>query len=430
VKLFWLQMGYTMTPDSKVIGLFKRATAKGDKWVVSARVKGGNPTKITLGLCENLSATKARNIAKKHLADMSLGINPNAAQKMDNFRGITLGDAIEQYIAEKSHVLKPATIRSYRSTLSNNFSKWMRKPISQITPQECVARYGQIRTEVAKRSNQKMKMNAPGEAEAQKAMRTLSAVLQYFSTDMLPDNSGRLLPFGNPVEALARKGVRKNLKPRDRFLTIDERKRLLEFLMRPSHRFNEDMTPKAETVHTSLKQDHADWLVLLMCTGLRRDEPLKMTWEQVDFDNGLFTVIDTKNSKPLTLPMSKRVSRIFERRYEDFSDKSEYVFPQFGNHLKPSTMNRVPERVARLSGISFTPHDLRRTAATILSELGHSVEQIGRILNHSGKTVTEQYIQVSTDSMRVALEGLESILFEDEIDKYEGDASLSKPVDF
>jgi len=430
VKLFWLQMGYTMTPDSKVIGLFKRATAKGDKWVVSARVKGGNPTKITLGLCENLSATKARNLAKKHLADMALGINPNTTQKMNNYRGMTLGEAIEQYIAEKSHTLKPSTIRSYRSTLSNNFSKWMRKPISQITPQECVARYGQIRTEVAKRSHQKKKANAPGEAEAQKAMRTLGAVLQYFSTDMLPDNSGRLLPFGNPVEALARKGVRKNLKSRDRFLTIEERRRLLEFLMHPSHRFNEDMTPKVETIHTTIKGDHTDWLILLMCTGLRRDEPLKMTWDQVDFEKGLFTVIDTKNGKPLTLPMTERVSGIFRRRYEELCGLSELVFPQFGNYSKPSTMNRVPERISKLSGISFTPHDLRRTAATILSELGHSVEQIGRILNHSGRTVTEQYIQVSTDSMRVALEGLESILFDDEIDRYEGDASDAEAVDF
>lgn len=423
-------MGYTMTPDSKVIGLFKRATAKGDKWVVSARVKGGNPTKITLGLCENLSARKARNLAKKHLADMAVGINPNAAQKMDNFRGITLGEAIEQYLAEKSHVLKPATIKSYRSTLKNNFSKWMRRPISQITPQECVTRYNKIRAEVAKRSNQKRKTNEPGEAEAIKAMRSLSAVLGYFSTDMLPDNSRLLMPFGNPVGVLAKKKLLKKLKSRDRSLSFEERTRLLEFLMLPSHRFNEDMSRKVETIHTSVKGDHADWLILLMCTALRRDEPLKITWDQVDFEKRVFTVIDTKNGNPLTLPMTERTGWIFERRFKEFEGRSEYVFPQFGNFSKPSTMNRVPERISKLAGVSFTPHDLRRTAATILNELGHSIVAIGKILNHSEKGQTGEYIQVSIESMRVALEELEAILFSDEIDRYEGDASDAEAVDF
>ena len=267
-------MGYKMTPDIQVHGLFKGSTAKGDKWVVSARVKGGNPTKITLGFCSNLPSKDARVIAKKYLADMALGVNPNTVRKMDQIKGFSLCEAIEQYMFEKEGRLKPSTVKSYNSTLTNNFSKWMNRAISSITPQECVNRYFEIKKEVAKRSSQKAKANEPGEAEAQKAMRTLGSVLQYFANDMLPDNSGRLMPFGNPVKGLADKGVKKQLNSRTNALNLKERRKLLEYLMHPSHYFNADMSLKEVTAKTPIKTDHADLLILLLCTGLRRDEPL------------------------------------------------------------------------------------------------------------------------------------------------------------
>jgi integrase len=39
----------------------------------------------------------------------------------------------------------------------------------------------------------------------------------------------------------------------------------------------------------------------------------------------------------------------------------------------------------------WTPHDLRRTAATILDREGYSLEQIGALLAHTRKGVTAVY---------------------------------------
>ena len=39
----------------------------------------------------------------------------------------------------------------------------------------------------------------------------------------------------------------------------------------------------------------------------------------------------------------------------------------------------------------WTPHDLRRTAATILDRAGYSLEQIGALLAHTRKGVTAVY---------------------------------------
>jgi integrase len=47
--------------------------------------------------------------------------------------------------------------------------------------------------------------------------------------------------------------------------------------------------------------------------------------------------------------------------------------------------------VARLGMARWTPHDLRRTAATILDRSGYSLEQIGALLAHTRKGVTAVY---------------------------------------
>jgi len=47
--------------------------------------------------------------------------------------------------------------------------------------------------------------------------------------------------------------------------------------------------------------------------------------------------------------------------------------------------------VAKLGMAKWTPHDLRRTAATILDRAGYSLERIGALLAHTRKGVTAVY---------------------------------------
>ena len=401
-----------MEPDNQVTGLYKRATAKGDKWVVSGRVKGGNPTKVTIGFCAIFSAKQARTIAIQHLAAMAQGINPNQSQRTQAVKGKTLGEALDQYISEKSHLIKEATIKSYKGTIQRNFTSWLKKPIKTITAQDCVTKYNQIRDEVAGRARTKQKANLPGEAEAQKAMRTLGAVLGYFANDMLPDNSGKLLPNGNPVDGLKDKRIRKKLNSRTRALSFEERTELLDFLTHPSNFVDKYGLPIKEIRKTAIKIDHCDWIIFLLCTGLRFNEPLGLTWDNVNFEDRVFTVTNTKNNKPLTLPMTQRIHDIMKRRRTQQAASSQFVFPQQSNPKKAATMNRVCERISRLSGIVFTAHDLRRTTATSLKELGYSIEDIGRILNHSRTSITDEYVQTSIQHLRSALEKLEYMLFD------------------
>jgi integrase len=47
--------------------------------------------------------------------------------------------------------------------------------------------------------------------------------------------------------------------------------------------------------------------------------------------------------------------------------------------------------VAALAMEPWTPHDLRRTAATILDRKGYTLEQIGALLAHTRRGVTAVY---------------------------------------
>src|SRR5262245_8231144 len=47
--------------------------------------------------------------------------------------------------------------------------------------------------------------------------------------------------------------------------------------------------------------------------------------------------------------------------------------------------------IVRLGMRRWTPHDLRRTAATILDQAGYSLEQIGALLAHRRRGVTAVY---------------------------------------
>ena len=237
-----------------------------------------------------MSVSQARQAAKQALVQMAAGINPNKAKAEKRVRGITLTDAIDQVLSEKSSVLKKTTIEDYRKVLLRHFSDWGNRPIGQITTQDVTKRYTHIREGIKKRSRvAKVTTNPTGEADAQKAMRYLSAIFSHFETDY----AGELpvLPQGNVVKVLAKKRIRPPIKRRERTLNLSERLALIDVLW----------GEEAGKINGSQR----DWVLLLMLTGLRYHEPLSLRWENIDWSLKVFTITETKNGEHLTLPMTK-----------------------------------------------------------------------------------------------------------------------------
>jgi integrase len=142
-----------------------------------------------------------------------------------------------------------------------------------------------------------------------------------------------------------------------------------------------------------------DYLLLLIFTGLRREEAARLRWQDVDLRGRTLTVADTKSGRPHTLPLSEFVRALLAARQE--SAKSEFVFPGEGRSGHLINPGKGKERVIEASGVPFTLHDLRRTFITIAESLDIPGYALKRMLNHAdGSDVTAGYIVASVERLR------------------------------
>ncbi len=123
---------------------------------------------------------------------------------------------------------------------------------------------------------------------------------------------------------------------------------------------------------------------LLLLTAQRRGEVVGMRWAELDLRQGVWTIpgARTKNGKAHSVPLTPRVRAILKSlpRFE-----SEFVFPGRGkpeqSYSGYSKGKRDLDAAADLH--DWTLHDLRRTAATGMAELGVPPHVVEKILNHS-----------------------------------------------
>lgn len=67
-----------------------------------------------------------------------------------------------------------------------------------------------------------------------------------------------------------------------------------------------------------------DYLLLVLFTGLRREEAARMTWNNVDLKARTLKVTDTKNHQDHTLPLSDFLFDLLQQRKNNAIN--EYVF--------------------------------------------------------------------------------------------------------
>ncbi len=114
----------------------------------------------------------------------------------------------------------------------------------------------------------------------------------------------------------------------------------------------------------------------------------------------------TKNKREHRVPLSEPTLAILARLKGRHKGDDDCVFPsRVGGTL--SWTGKTNRRIQVAVDFHFTPHDLRRTCATNLSELGVEDTIIARILNHgwAERNVTAVYNRFQKlPEMRRALE--------------------------
>ena len=177
-----------------------------------------------------------------------------------------------------------------------------------------------------------------------------------------------------------RKGLMlKEPDARDRFLTDDERERLLK------------VADETDPVMKAM-------IVVALGTGARQANILALKWAQVDFDGKRITSPKTKNGRAhaVHLPSSAidalnalKSGRIVNLQHPVFefdgeAPKQDNVIRRFRNLCKAA---KIP--IKGENKITF--HTLRHSCASYLADAGSSLLEIGSVLGHRSPAATARY---------------------------------------
>lgn len=164
-----------------------------------------------------------------------------------------------------------------------------------------------------------------------------------------------------------------------------------------------------------ISHQHKHALMLLLLTMARKSELLLARWQDVNLGTGIWEIPaeHSKTGTPHIVYLSMQALRFMRqeggrashlnpakwdgtsprRTVEDFLTSESFVFPTQGSFTQPMHPNTLNKALARVDwGMPhFTIHDLRRTAATLLSEEGFPPDVIEKALNHSIKGIRGVY---------------------------------------
>lgn len=351
--------------DTALPGFGLRVTSGGTKtYIVETRINGKNK-RLSIGKHTHVTAEQARKKAHSLLGDIALGGDPLADKRAAQSRSVTLRQAYQDYLATRKG-LKPNTLTDYQRCIEGALQDWLGKPLVEISKEMILDRHRRL----GKRS----------EARANNTMRVLRAIFN-FAIDQYEGADGAPILTTNPVNRLSKTRGWYKVKRKQSLIRPHELKAWY------------DATLQLDQETTR------DYLHFILFTGLRRTEAARLTWDDVDFKARTFVIPDTKNSEPHYLPMSDYLEALLKRRYQQAEKIWVFPSPVTQTHIKePRT---AIEKVARLSGVGFILHDLRRTFITIAESLDIPAYALKRLLNHKfSNDVTAGYIVPNAERLR------------------------------
>ena len=213
------------------------------------------------------------------------------------------------------------------------------------------------------------------------ANRVHALLVQLFTWAVSKD----LIP-ASPMVGVERPGGEE--RPRQRVLNSDELKAIWSKLA------TADM---AEPTRLALK--------LLLVTGQRRGELTFARWSHFDLNGRLWTIpvelLKTSHARraepePHAVPLSALAIELLEK-LRALTGEGAYVLPARADKRKDrSYSERVLSRAVRENakhfGVAhFTPHDLRRTAASFMTKIGVPRLHVEKVLNHATGDIAEVY---------------------------------------
>jgi len=142
---------------------------------------------------------------------------------------------------------------------------------------------------------------------------------------------------------------------------------------------------------------------LLVFTGMRRSEVLGLRWLDVDTQNGVIRLPQTKNGDGRTVWLNKLASDVLGTLKA--GKPTERVFSA---DITPENVSLAFLRACRKVGIAdFKLHDLRHTAASWLRMKGADLQDVAEVLGHKDLRMTKRYAHLSPAHMGTTVKRLD-----------------------
>lgn len=213
------------------------------------------------------------------------------------------------------------------------------------------------------------------------ASRTLAELRQMFGFAFTRD-----IVKADPTHGIRKKDIGGKQLERDRVLNEDEIR---------------ELAAKIPEARLSRETEHAIWIML--STACRVGEISRARWEHVDFERKTWNIPSehSKNGRALTVYLSEFALSHFLGLQSLAAASAEWIFPARtgASHVSDKSLAKQIGDRQRLTGLKnrskltgslllsrgpWTPHDLRRTAATLMGGvLRIPSDVVERCLNHT-----------------------------------------------
>jgi integrase len=309
-------------------------------WVVQYR-RGGTSRRLLIGSGAVLSAEQARIAAKKVLARVQLGEDPQGDKlaRRDKDKQ-TLASIMAEYLPVKACKVRPSSMREIRRYLTGRpyFGPLHTMAVDAVTRKDVAHRLVVITRE-------------NGSVAAARARAALSGFYTWAMQMGLTESN----PTINVVKP-------SDSKSRERVLSNDE----IAAIWRASH-----------------DDDYGRIVRLLILTGCRRAEIGGMRWSELDLEGGTFTIpaSRSKNKRAHTLPLMPMMTAIIAGVPRRVS--RDLLFGLRDPNGFGGWDHGKNELDARCGVQDWHLHDVRRSVATKMGDdLGTQPHIIEAILNH------------------------------------------------
>lgn len=361
-------------------GFGVRVEITGRKIFVQSYRYGGKFHIVTLGKYPAISLAQANTEAAKIREKLSKGIDPKqtieAARKADK-EAFTVSDLVGEYVEKYAKPKKKSWAVDQR-----------------ILNKELLPSLGRTKAKDIKRRDIVLLLDKIVDRGAPIiANRSLAVIRKMFNFAL-----SRSILESSPCYAIQAPSKENR---RDRILSEEEIKTFWERL---------------ETARMTRLIKLA--LQLQLVTGQRKGEIVGAAWPDIDLKGGWWTIPKEKAKNGLShrVPLSPLALDLL-KQVKELSGGSRWCFPSplKDRHITEPAIDRAVRNNKDIFGFHFVPHDLRRTAASLMTGAKVPRLVVSKILNHAEGGVTAVYDRHGyDDEKRQALETwarkLESII--------------------